>query len=269
MIGLLEAAADAAYALAAAPLEMLSAAIGRLADTMERRPPGSGRKDAAEAAFVRDRVITQVSEWLSAPARSALRDQLVLKLLPVTLTAIDESGLRDFIGGRIRTHLEGVDLAPAAAGLLRVVIEKRQHQRLLDDLLDALEKLLVDEEALDGVRGRLRAQLPALFNLYRGEPFVMRKLIAAVTAFVVEIRTDPDHALRLRLDEYAAALVERLRTSPELASRADKLKRDLLARPELVELSEDAWNGLRDFLVGDTSGEASEVRRHLELSRAE
>ena len=83
------------------------------------------------------------------------------------------------------------------------------------------------------------------------------------------MRTDPDHPLRVQLDEYATTLIDRLRTSPELASRADRLKRDLLARPELVDLSENAWNGLREFLVGDTCSEDSEVRRHLEVARAE
>ena len=242
MTALWEAAADAACALTAAPLETLSAAIQRLVGTIERREPRSG--------------------W-----QEKVRTKMVLELLQVILTAIDESGLRDFIGARVRAHVEGVDLAPTAAGLLRVVIEKKQHQRLLDDLLEALERLLVDEETLDGVRGRLQAQLPALFSLYRGEPFVMRKITAAVRTLVVEIRTDPDHAVRLRLDEYAATVVERLRTSPELASRGDELKRALLARPELVDLSEDIWNGLRDFLVNDSRSEESAVLRHLEFSR--
>ena len=112
---------------------------------------------------------------------------------------------------------------------------------------------------------------PSLIDpaLYRGEPFVMRRVVASVTALVVEVRTDPDHPLRVQLDEYATTLIERLRTSPELASRADRLKRDLLARPELVDLTEDAWNGLRDFLVCDTRSEESEVRRRLEMARAE
>ena len=266
MNGLWQAVADGAGAIVAAPCEMLSAAAHCLAKTVQRYQPGGGRPEAMEVTGVHDRVIAQVVEWLAGPARSALRDEIVLKLLPVVLTAIDESGLREFIGGRIRAHLEGVDLAPVTAGLLSVVVEKKHHQRLLDELLDGLEKLLGNEEAMESVRGRVLAQMPALFDLYRGEPFVMRRVVASVTALVVEVRTDPDHPWRVQLDEYATTLIERLRTSPELASRADRLKRDLLARPELVDLTEDAWNGLRDFLVGDARSEESEVRRHLEAT---
>ena len=253
--------ADGVGAVVAVPCEMLSTASRYLARVARSLQPGGG--EPAEAG------IAQVIEWLSAPARSALRDELLLKLLPPVLTAIDESGLRAFIGQRVRAHLEGVDLAPVAGGLLSVVDEKRHHQRLLDELLDGLEKLLGNDEAMEGLRRRVRGQLPALFDLYRGEPFVMRRVVASVTALVVEVRTDADHPLRVQLDEYATTLIERLRASPELASRADRLKRDLLARPELVDLTEDAWNGLRDFLVGDTRSEESKVRRHLEVIRAE
>ena len=92
----------------------------------------------------------------------------------------------------------------------------------------------------------------------------MRKIVASATSIIAEVRTDPDHPLRAELDGYMTTFIERLRTSPELARRLDTLKRDLLARPELVDLTDDAWNGLRDFLVGDAGSEESQVRRHLE-----
>ena len=150
-----------------------------------------------------------------------------------------------------------------------MVIEKGHHQRLLDEVLDGLEKLLGNEEAMEGLRERVRAQLPALFDLYRGEPYVMRKMVALATSLIVEVRNHPNHPLRAEIDGYVTTLIERLRTSPELARRADTLKRDLLARPELVDLTENMWNGLRDFLVGDARRDESEVRRHLEAMRVD
>ena len=259
MSGLWHALTGAVGAIFAMQCRVLSASAQYLAEAMERFQP-----DTAEATGAKDRAVAQVVEWLSAPERSALRNEVLLKLVPVVFSAIEESGLRGFIGERVRLQLEDVDLAPAATGLLSVAIEKGYHQRLLDELLDGLEKVLGNEEAMEGLRMRARGQLPAIFDLYRGEPFVMRKVVASVTALVVEVRADPGHPLRVHLDEYATNLIERLRTSPELAGRADRLKRDLLARRELVDLGNKAWNDLREFLVSGARSEQSEVRRHLE-----
>ena len=52
-----------------------------------------------------------------------------------------QSGLKGFLGKRIMTELERVELAPLAAGLLSAVTEKGRHQRLLDELLGALGKV--------------------------------------------------------------------------------------------------------------------------------
>jgi uncharacterized membrane-anchored protein YjiN (DUF445 family) len=107
----------------------------------------------------------QVAEWLSDRERSAALAGFVTKLLPQTLTAIDQSGLRVFLGERVRAELERVELAPLAAGLLSAVTETGRHQRLLNELLGALDKVLTNEETLAALREKIRKELPALFNL--------------------------------------------------------------------------------------------------------
>jgi uncharacterized membrane-anchored protein YjiN (DUF445 family) len=206
----------------------------------------------------------QVAEWLSDRERSAALAAFVLRLLPQTLTAIDQSGLRRFFGDRVRTELERIEVAPLAAGLLGAVIEKGRHQRLLNELLATLEKLLTNQDALDALRDKIRQELPALFNLYRADAYLLRKIVASTTSFLEEARADPDHPLRAEFDRFAKGFVDRLRASPEFAGRAETFKRDLLARPELVALAEGAWDSLRAFLERDAMAPESQIRRQLE-----
>ena len=120
-----------------------------------------------------------VADWLADRERAAALADFVLRLLPQTLGAIDQSGLKAFLGKRIMTELERVELAPLAAGLLSAVTEKGRHQRLLDELLGALEKVLTNEETLAALRERIRKELPALFNLYRADAYLLRKIVAS------------------------------------------------------------------------------------------
>jgi len=205
-----------------------------------------------------------VADWLSDRERAAALADFVMKLLPQTLGAIEQSGLKGFLGKRIMTELERVELAPLAAGLLGAVTEKGRHQRLLDELLGALEKVLTDEETLAALRERIRQELPALFNLYRADAYLLRKIVASTSGFVQDARADPRHPLRLEFDSFVTSFIERLRSSQALARRAEELKRDLLARPEIAALAEGAWDSLRTFLEQDSRAPDSQVRRQLE-----
>ena len=205
-----------------------------------------------------------VADWLSDRERSAALARFVLRLLPQTLAAIDQSGLRGFLGKRIMTELERVELAPLAAGLLSAVTEKGRHQRLLNELLGALDKVLVNEETLESLRQKIRKELPALFNLYRADAYLLRKIVASTTAFIQEARVDPQHPLRREFDGFVTGFIDQLRNSEAFARRAEGLKRDLLARPEIAAVAEGAWESLRSFLEQDARAPDSQIRRQLE-----
>lgn len=207
----------------------------------------------------------QVADWLSDRARSAALADFVVKLLPQTLTAIDQSGLRRFMGERVRAELERIEVAPLAAGLLSAVTESGRHQRLLDEILGALDKVLTDQATLDALREKIRKELPALFNLYRADAYLLRKIVASTASFIEEARADPAHPLRREFDSFVTGFIVRLRTSAEFAQRAEALKQDLLVRPEVAALADGAWDSLRSFLERDAASERSQVRGQLEV----
>ena len=117
---------------------------------------------------------------------------------------------------------------------------------------------------MESARQRVIARLPAMVQLYRGEPVVMNKIIEMTTELIAAIRADPAHPVRTELDAITTAFIAQLRNSPSLARNVDALKLDLLSRPELAELAMQAWQSLRDFLERDARSELSQFRRHLE-----
>ena len=205
-----------------------------------------------------------VADWLSDRQRSAALAGFMVRLVPQALAAVEQSGLKGFLGKRAMAELERIELAPLAAGLLSAVTEKGRHQRILDELLVALEKVLADEQTLAALREKIRQELPALFNLYRADAYLLRKIVASTTAFIKDARGNADHPLRREFDSFVANFIERLRTSEAFAGRAERLKRDLLARPEIATLAEGAWESVRSFLEQDARADDSQVRRQLE-----
>ena len=221
--------------------------------------PEAVEKKLGEVAFA-----SQIADWLGDPGRSAALAGFTTRLLPQMLTAIDQSGLRRFLGERVRAELGRIELAPLGGNLLAALMETGRHQRLLNELLGALDRMLTNEETLKAFREKIRAELPALFNLYRADAYLLRKIVASTSSFIEEARKDMDHPLRREFDGFVAAFVERLRTSKDFARRAEKLKQDLLARPEVAALAEGAWDSVRAFIESDAASETSQIRRQLE-----
>lgn len=204
-----------------------------------------------------------VADWLSDAERAADLSRFVARLVPQTLSAIEQSGLRGFVTRRMLEQAEKIKLAPLAAELLSAFTDERRHQKIFDEFTKAVGKFLNDESALAAMRDKIRGELPSLFNLFRADAYLLKKIVASAGGLLDEVRADPDHPMRLEFDQFVLKFIERLRNSRDYARRAEKLKRDLLSRPELRELAQDMWDSMRTLIEQDAKADKSMVRDHL------
>ncbi|AZO42917.1 DUF445 domain-containing protein [Mesorhizobium sp. M7D.F.Ca.US.005.01.1.1] len=204
-----------------------------------------------------------VADWLADTERAAGLSRFVVRLVPQTLAAVEQSGLRGFVTSRMLEQIEKVPLAPLAAELLSALTDDRRHQKLFDEFTKVIGRFLNDEQALATMREKIREELPSLFNLFRADAYLLKKIVASAGSLLDEVRADPDHPMRAEFDRFAQAFIEKLRTSKQYAKRAEKLKRDFLARPEVKGLAGDMWASLSQFIEQDTKAPNSVIRAHL------
>lgn len=205
-----------------------------------------------------------VADWLSDPSRSSALSRFAGKLAPQAFSALEKSdGLRDFIVKHIANQIEKIQIAPLAADMLSTVTADRKHQRLFDELLRVFGKLLNDEKALASIRDKIRDELPSLANYFKADAYLLKKIVSSAGNLIIEIEGDQDHALRHEFDEFVERFIAELRTSPDYAARAEKLKQDFLARPELNELGSNLWQNVRDFVEQDIESENSVLQQQF------
>jgi len=205
----------------------------------------------------------QVADWLSDRGRADGLARFVARLTPQALEAIGRSGVRDFVAQRIVSEIEKVQVAPLAAGLLAAFVEDGRHQRLFDELTRIVGRFLEDEDALAAMRERIRAELPSLFNLFKADAYLLNKIIGAASTLLDEARDEPDHPIRREFDDALRGFIRRLRSSKLYARRAEEMKRDFLARPEVRRMAGDMWDSARAFLETDVRAENSIIQQHL------
>jgi uncharacterized membrane-anchored protein YjiN (DUF445 family) len=203
------------------------------------------------------------SEWLRDPERSDRLARFILRLMPEALRTVEDSGLRSFLARRLVDQIEAVELAPLAAELLTAFTYDRRHQRLLDEVLRALNQLMTDPVALDAIRQKIRAELPTLLNLYRVDRFLLKKIAMSAFTFLEEVRADQDHPLRKEFDRFVASFIDKIANSPEHATRLETFKRDLLADPRVADFAQDLWACFRRFLEQNARDSNSVLHAHL------
>ena len=204
-----------------------------------------------------------VADWLAEPRRAEALSGFVVKLVPQAVKAIGESGLKDFAGQRFAEQIDKVKIAPLAADLLASFTHDRRHQSLFDELIRTLGKLLNDEQALGMMRDRIRDELPSLARFFRADAYLLKRIVSSAGSLLEEVRADPDHPLRAEFDGFVAGFIDKLRQSPDYAERAEKLKRDFLARPELANMVASMWESLGAFVEQDAQSPDSAIRSHL------
>jgi len=205
----------------------------------------------------------QVADWLSNPGRADSLSRFVVRLVPRTLSAISQSGLNDFVKDRVLAEVEKVKIAPLAAELLSAFTDDRRHQKLFDEFAKVAGRFLSDEEALAAIRERIREELPSLFNLFRADAYLLKKIVASAGSLLDEVKADPDQPMRQEFDRFVAQFIKKLRTSKAYEKRAEDLKRNLLARPEIAGFADEIWKSVRTFAEQDSAAENSLIREHL------
>ncbi|WP_312798439.1 DUF445 domain-containing protein [Tianweitania sp.] len=236
----------------------------RIADNLGRfietnfLAPGPVRKKLQEVDFA-----ALVADWLSDSKRSEGLSEFVARLMPKMLAAVENTGLRGFLLKRVTDQLEKIDVAPLAADLLSTFTEQRRHQRLFDELIGMLGGFLTDDDAQDALRDRIRKELPTLANFFRADAYLLKKIVHSGASLIDDIKADDDHPMRHEFDRFVAGFIDNLRNSPDYRERAEELKRNLLARPELATLADGLWKELRGFIDRDVGAAESMLRTHL------
>lgn len=204
-----------------------------------------------------------VADWLSDPDRSSGLSRFVARLAPQMLAAVEKSSLRGFVGDQLKEQLRKVQVAPLAADLLSAFTEDRRHQQLFDGLIKVLGRFLRDEQALGALREKIRDEMPSLFRVFRADAYLLRRIVASAGTLLDEVRADPDHPLRAEFDRFVESFVAKLRGSRAYAMRAEKLKEDFLARPEMANMVQTLWESLSGFILEDARAPRSTLREQM------
>jgi uncharacterized membrane-anchored protein YjiN (DUF445 family) len=199
-------------------------------------------RDVLTARLQSMQLAERAARWLSEPDNGATLARHAAVGLARAVQTLPEGDISDLIRKNAVARLQSVQLAPLLGRLLSVVATDDRHQVLLDEALTLVQTGL--EKNQDGLRQKIKEESPWWVPGPMDAAF-HRRLVAAITRLVEEVRTDPHHPLRLKFDTAFRGFVDRLEHSPEVIRRAESLKLDLLDSPAVGEFASSLWGRAR------------------------
>ncbi len=204
-----------------------------------------------------------ISSWLENKNRIQTITQFIMRLLPQILHKADTSGLKMVVTNRIRLAISNTDISPLAASLFESLTEKKQHQKILDNVLIALGNYLIQPNSIEALGNKIRQELPSLLTFFKADAFLIRKIIGSVIKLIEEVQGDNQHPLRKEVDILIENFITNLKTLPEYQDRLESIKTAFLNRTETAQLFQSAWDSLQSFVESDSISEDSILGRQI------
>jgi uncharacterized membrane-anchored protein YjiN (DUF445 family) len=216
--------------------------------------------DAMSARLREAHMATRLGDWLADRAHAETVARHVADVAVEFADTLREDDVHGVLQEQIRRALETVPVAPLAGKALRAATEEGRHQELLDAVLRGLGRFL--DENRESLRARFEEESPWWVPRTIDQR-IFDRLVDGFCGFLAAINADPQHEVRVRLNEWTEELVDRLEHSPEYRARGEQLKRELLEHPELRKWSASLWSDVKATLRSQAADPDSELRQRV------
>jgi uncharacterized membrane-anchored protein YjiN (DUF445 family) len=206
------------------------------------------------------RTVERTAAWLSDPGNARRVAEHGADIAVGLADVLRDDDVQRLLDEEIARRVSAAPIAPLAGRALRAMTEADRHHDLLDAILRGLQRTLLANR--DSLRERFSRESPWWFP-DAVDDRIFDRLFDGVCDLLERVNTDPDDELRAHFEQWLTTLADRLEHSPELAARADELKREILENPELRRWSESLWTEAKATLRTQAADPESELRRRV------
>ncbi len=169
------------------------------------------------------------------------------ELLAQVLESLNPERLGGQVRGGLVRQLGKLEIAPLLGQLVETAIADRRHLAVIDSLVRWTGLTLEDNEEL--VRDLIHRRANAVLRWTGLDETLATSVLDGLYKLLAEVIVTPDHPLRGKIEEGLAKLATDLRSDPELRSRVERMKGELLANPAVSTWWQGVWERLRTGLL--------------------
>ncbi|MET9539478.1 DUF445 domain-containing protein [Streptomyces sp. NPDC006553] len=205
----------------------------------------------------------RLGTWLADPAHADRVTAEASTALRGALTVLRDSDVQAVVGEAITRRAEAVEIAPGLGKTLEKIVSDGAHHRAVDLVCTRAHDWLVThgDSVMDAVQGGAPGWTPRFVDKRIGE-----RVYKELLRFVTEMRDMPGHPARGAIDRFLTDFAEDLQADTDTRARVERLKSDLLARPEVQDIIASAWSSVRNLIIAAAEDDRSQLRLRARAS---
>jgi len=203
----------------------------------------------------------RLGHWLAQPSSARRASAAIMDATRGTIEVLDDRDVQEAIGGLVERRLRATDVAPLLGKAIDVSVEGGHFQRLLNAVFVGVRAFLEENEVT--LRTRLKQESP----WWVPEPIddrIFKKIFEGVQRFLTDLHDEPEHEVRVAIEQRVRLLAERLRTDPEMIAKGEELKHELLSHPDVQAWLQSLWGELKGAVLTAADDPDSELRRRVD-----
>jgi uncharacterized membrane-anchored protein YjiN (DUF445 family) len=202
-------------------------------------------------------VADRLGAWLADPDNAERASAEGAVIATGVLRFLSDADIEELIERLAREYMFDREWAPALGRVGSDLVAADQQRPIVDALLDATERWLVERP--DALGEIVSTRLPRWVPGFVGD-LADNRAHREVLDLLRSVRSDPEHPLRVELDGYLADLTDRLQHDPQMSERVESIKAEFLQSPRLRAFAGQAWSALKTMLAESLADPASELR---------
>ncbi|MEV6245429.1 DUF445 domain-containing protein [Streptomyces sp. NPDC051742] len=205
----------------------------------------------------------RLGAWLADPAHADRVTAEASTALRGALTVLRDSDVQAVVGEAITRRAEAVEIAPGIGKTLEKIVSDGAHHRAVDLVCTRAHDWLVThgDSVMDAVQGGAPGWTPRFVDRRIGE-----RVYKELLRFVTEMRDMPAHPARGAIDRFLTDFAADLQADTDTRARVERLKSDLLARPEIQDIIASAWSSIRSLIIAAAEDDRSQLRLRARAS---
>ncbi len=211
-----------------------------------------------------------IGVWFSKPDNARRVGQHLMQVMGGFLDMTDDSRIQGLLRRAVHKALDKVDLTHSGALLLESLTKNNRHQALLDSMIAQLITLLDRESTREFIARQivhwLEKEHPrkarVLPTEWLGEHSA-EMVASAVNTLLDDISHDQGHQLRMAFDRATFKLIDKLKSDPEMAQKAENIKSYLKEDEAFNRYLSELWGDLRRWLKEDMNSEDSRIQHRI------
>jgi uncharacterized membrane-anchored protein YjiN (DUF445 family) len=168
-------------------------------------------------------------------------------LIAQLVRLLDEPRIGELVRSGAADRLRRLDIAPIVADAVDSTLDRGRHLPLIAAALDWAMVTLDDQQST--IRGLVKERTNWLLRVIDVDTRVSESIITNVRTLLHEIRNDPDHPLRGKLETALRNWAFDLRHFPEARAPVEAFKADLIDNPALAGWIAGLWDSAREGLA--------------------